>query len=87
MAPPSTRHDSLAELVARLDPTNLDLTDLDLDRLVRSLPSSPGALAARLTDLARDAAYVTVGLGVLNFQRAQVRRRELERELRWPWKR
>lgn len=81
MAPPDTRHDSLAELVARLDPTNLDLTDLDLDRLVRSLPSSPGAVASRLTELAREATYVTVGLGVLNFQRAQVRRREFER--RW----
>lgn len=81
MASLSTRDDSLAALAARLDPTNLDLTDLDLDRVIRSLPTSPGAVAARLTDLARAATYVTVGLGVLNFQRAQVRRRELERRL------
>jgi len=81
MASPDTRHDPFAELVARLDPTNLDLTDLDLDRFVRSLPASPGALAARFSDLAKEATYVAVGLGVLNFQRAQVRRRELARRL------
>lgn len=34
-----------------------------------------------LTKLARDAAYVAVGFGVLNFQRAQVRRRELTKQL------
>lgn len=34
-----------------------------------------------LTKLARDAAYVAVGFGVLNFQRAQVRRRELAKAL------
>jgi len=31
-----------------------------------------------VTDLARDAAYVAVGLGVLGFQRAQVQRVELQ---------
>jgi hypothetical protein len=81
MALPGTRADPLAGLIARLDPTNLDFTDLDLDRFVRSLPSSPGAAASKLTDLAREVTYVTVGLGILNFQRAQVRRRELERRL------
>ncbi len=54
-----------------LDPTRVDLTDLDLN-----------AIAGRATELARDATYVTVGLGVLGFQRAQVRRREIERRLR-----
>jgi hypothetical protein len=32
------------------------------------------ALSKGVTDLARDAAYVAVGLGVLGFQRAQVQR-------------
>jgi hypothetical protein len=32
-------------------------------------------------DTARDAVYVAVGLGVLGFQRAQVRRRELQHHL------
>jgi hypothetical protein len=31
-----------------------------------------------VTDLARDAAYVAVGLGVLSYQRAQVQRNELK---------
>ena len=31
-----------------------------------------------VTDLARDAAYVAVGLGVLGYQRAQVQRNELK---------
>jgi hypothetical protein len=34
-------------------------------------------LAGEVAGRARDAAYVTVGLGVLGLQRAQVRRREL----------
>jgi pantothenate kinase len=34
-----------------------------------------------LIDAARDAAYAAIGFGVLSFQRAQVRRRELERRL------
>ena len=36
------------------------------------------AFSKGLTDLAKDAAYVAVGLGVLGFQRAQVRRVELQ---------
>ncbi len=34
-----------------------------------------------VTDLARDAAYVAVGLGVLGYQRAQVQRLELQNRL------
>ena len=32
-----------------------------------------------VAELAKDAAYVTVGLAVLGFQKLQVRRREIER--------
>ncbi len=38
-------------------------------------------LSKGVTDLARDAAYVAVGLGVLAFQRAQVQRLELQNRL------
>lgn len=38
-------------------------------------------LVEPLPKLARDAAYVAVGFGVLSFQRAQVRRRELRKRL------
>ena len=34
-----------------------------------------------LTDTLKDAAYVTIGFGVLGFQRAQVRRQELRKQL------
>jgi hypothetical protein len=37
-----------------------------------------GTLSKGATDLARDAAYVAVGLAVLGYQRAQVRRNELK---------
>jgi len=37
-----------------------------------------GTVAKGVTDLARDAAYVAVGLGVLGYQRAQVQRNELK---------
>ncbi|MEI7548355.1 MAG: hypothetical protein WCK21_09900 [Actinomycetota bacterium] len=33
----------------------------------------------KVATAARDAAYITIGFGVLAFQQAQVRRRELER--------
>jgi very-short-patch-repair endonuclease len=35
----------------------------------------------RAADLARDAVYVMIGFSVLTFQRAQVRRRELEKAI------
>jgi hypothetical protein len=38
-------------------------------------------LSKGVTDLARDAAYVAVGLGVLGYQRAQVQRVELQNKL------
>jgi hypothetical protein len=66
----------------RFDPTSIDLTDVDLVRAVRQATSVGGSLPARAVDLAKDATYVTVGLSLLTFQRAQVRRRELERALR-----
>ena len=40
-----------------------------------------GTLSKGVTDLARDAAYVAVGLGVLGYQRAQVQRVELQNRL------
>jgi hypothetical protein len=66
----------------RFDPTCIDLTDFDVVRALRGTANLGGALAGRATDLAKDATYVTVGLGLLGYQRAQVRRREFERTLR-----
>ena len=39
------------------------------------------SLSKGVTDLARDAAYVAVGIGVLGYQRAQVQRVELQNKL------
>lgn len=36
---------------------------------------------ADLGKLAREAGYVALGLSIINFQRAQVRRRELEKQI------
>jgi len=66
----------------QFDPTHLDLTDLDLVRAIRDTVDAGGAVATRATELAKDATYVTVGLGLLGYQRAQVRRREFERSRR-----
>jgi hypothetical protein len=43
--------------------------------------SNVSAISKGVTDLARDAAYVAVGLGVLGYQRAQVQRVELKNRL------
>lgn len=40
-----------------------------------------GTLSKGVSDLARDAAYVVVGLGVLGYQRVQVQRVELQEKL------
>jgi hypothetical protein len=40
-----------------------------------------GTLSKGVTDLARDAAYVAVGLGVLGYQRVQLERVELQKRL------
>jgi hypothetical protein len=39
---------------------------------------------ADLTKTLKDAAYITIGLGVIAWQRTQVRRREVEQQLRAP---
>jgi len=64
------------------DPTSIDLTDVDIVGAIRGTVDVGGSLAARATGLAKDATYVTVGLGLLSYQRAQVRRREFERSQR-----
>lgn len=71
--------------MAGFDPTRIDLTDFDVAQLAAEANKRGAALArgttGRVAELARDATYVTVGLGILTFQRAQVRRREIERAL------
>lgn len=56
---------------------SIDLTDVDLVPAARQVVRAGNAAGA----LARDATYTAIGLGILTFQRIQVRRRELERAL------
>lgn len=63
-------------------PASIDLTHLDLAPIVRGARTVTAAVAHTATNVAKDATYTTVGLGVLTYQRLQVRRREFERALR-----
>jgi hypothetical protein len=62
--------------------TSIDLTNFDLARAAKSARDATEPIAARAANLALDATYVTIGLGLLSFQRVQVHRREFERALR-----
>lgn len=61
---------------------SVDLTNFDLAPAARTLRDASGAAATTGASLARDVTYTAVGLGLLTYQRIQVRRREIERELR-----
>ncbi len=69
---------------SRLDPTKLDLSkfdlaalrNIDVSKYVPNLDLSTGE-AGKLTAALRDAAYITVGLGVVAVEQVQARRRQL----------
>ena len=58
---------------------SLDLTKIDAQKVLSQLPRIP---TDRAKELAKDAAYTTVGFGVLAFQKSQVRRQEVVSEVR-----
>lgn len=60
----------------------VDLTNFDVAPAARLARSASASLANRAVELAKDATYVSVGLGVLTYQRVQVQRRDIERALR-----
>lgn len=59
-----------------------DLTDFDIVPIARAAQRASEQTVHVATTAAKEATYVTVGLGLLTYQRAQVRRREFERFLR-----
>lgn len=61
---------------------SVDLTSFDVSPATRSAQNVSETVAKKAVSLARDVTYVTIGFGLLAYQRAQVRRRELERSLR-----
>ena len=58
---------------------SLDLTKIDAQAVLSRIPHIP---ADRAVEMAKDAAYTTVGFGVLAFQKTQVRRQEMIAEVR-----
>jgi hypothetical protein len=61
--------------LSKFDLSKFDLSKIDLSKI--DLPELPGVDADRVRETLRDAAYITIGFGVLGVQQAQVRRREL----------
>jgi len=61
---------------------SVDLTNFDIAPLARASRRASETVAKRTVALAKDATYVSIGIGLLTFQRAQVQRREIERSLR-----
>ncbi len=57
---------------------SLDLTKIDAQAVLNRLPHIP---TDRALEMAKDAAYTTVGFGVLAFQKTQVRRQEVMAEV------
>ncbi|MFK7917223.1 MAG: hypothetical protein AB8G14_04030 [Ilumatobacter sp.] len=60
---------------------SVDLTNFDLAPAARSVREAGESVAAVAADAGKDAAYTAIGLGILTYQRIQVRRREIERSL------
>ena len=58
---------------------SVDLTNFDLVPVARTAQHVTSAITRRAVDVARETTYITVGLGLLAFQRAQVHRREFEK--------
>jgi len=57
---------------------SIDLTKFDAQALLSRIPRIP---TDRAVEMAKDAAYTTVGFGVLAFQKTQVRRQEVMAEV------
>lgn len=64
---------------------SVDLTNFDLAPAARTLRDASDTVVSTVTSTAaaasKDAAYTAIGLGILTYQRIQVRRREIERDL------
>lgn len=55
---------------------NIDFTKFDLSKVATKF-HLPALNTEPVVQFAKDAAYVTIGVGVLTFQKTQVRRREI----------
>lgn len=60
----------------------VDLSKLDLAAAPEQVRDAGDTVAAAAVQATKDAAYTAIGLGILAYQRIQVRRREIEKTLR-----
>jgi len=61
---------------------SVDLSKLDVTATPEQLRDAGDAVASAAIEATKDAAYTAIGLGILAYQRIQVRRREIEKTLR-----
>ncbi len=61
---------------------SVDLTNFDLAPAAKTLRDTSNAVTSTAATVVAEVTYTAVGLGLLTYQRIQVRRREIERELR-----
>ncbi len=61
---------------------SVDLTNFDVAPVARTARRASQAAAKKVAGLAMEATYISVGVSLLTFQRAQVQRREIERARR-----
>ena len=61
---------------------SVDLTNFDLAPVARQVRDASDAVTSAAADAGKGAVYTAIGLGILSFQRVQVRRREIEKSLR-----
>ncbi len=63
--------------LSKIDLSKLDLSKIDLSKIDLPDFNIPGLDRSSVRSALRDGAYIAIGTGVLTFQQAQVRRREL----------
>lgn len=61
---------------------SVDLTNFDVIPVTRTARRASESVARVAFGLAKEATYVSIGVGLLTLQRAQVQRRAIERALR-----
>lgn len=61
---------------------SVDLTNVDLAPTAKQVRDAGDTVTSIAVDATKDAVYTAIGLGILTYQRIQVRRREIEKTLR-----
>ena len=62
--------------------SSVDLTNFDLAPAARQALNAGDAVTSAAVEVTKEAVFTAIGLGILTYQRIQVRRREIEKTLR-----